>query len=440
MWPHRNVPLGLLSNFLSTTAGSIGIARDAYVLLLPEGVGTATNVGLMEGMSGVVNLLTSFAAGVATDRCGRSPVLRLAAAACVLQASVTCLAVLYLPSRSGPQTVFVALCAASTLFGAVKGSYFVALEAIFGDSTPQARRTSFYVYKQMSATAGLSVGPLIAVACFALSHDTWTRPELVSVIVAGAAIAVAQGVVCLFFRDDGCGGARVGGLCASRRVAPFLAASSLSLGFGSGIAYKFLPLYCMQSLELTPIATHAIIALMQLTATALNLLIRRLARTTGPIGAAFLFMLVANAALALVCLSADLPVPTPAIAIAIGVRGAFMNSIGGITGAVLNDHISSEHRGKWATLQSLSKTTWSGSAFIGGALIDAVGYERTFLWPLAFHTLGMCLLLPILRSVPSEPRRRRQEEVAPLNLPATAGAGDQGCDGRAGCRASNLAV
>ena len=94
MWPHRNVPLGLLSNFLSTTAGSIGIARDAYVLLLPEGVGTATNVGLMEGMSGVVNLLTSFAAGIATDRCGRSPVLRLAAAACVLQASVMCLAVL----------------------------------------------------------------------------------------------------------------------------------------------------------------------------------------------------------------------------------------------------------------------------------------------------------------------------------------------------------
>ena len=82
-----------------------------------------------------------------------------------------------------------------------------------------------------------------------------------------------------------------------------------------------------------------------------------------------------------------------------------MNAIGGLQGAVLNDHITAKNRGKWSILQNLSKTTWSGAAFAGGALVDAIGYERTFLLPLGFHCFAVLVLLPILRAVPPESRR-----------------------------------
>ena len=54
-----NIPLGLATYFLSALRGSLWLVVDAYVLLLPE-FGSNTNVGIMEGAAGIVNI---FAAG-----------------------------------------------------------------------------------------------------------------------------------------------------------------------------------------------------------------------------------------------------------------------------------------------------------------------------------------------------------------------------------------
>ena len=519
-WPHRNVPLGLVANFLIQTAGSIAVARDAYVLQLPDSVGSATHVGIMEGISGVVNLVMATVVGVAADRYGRSPVLRLVGIVAAGIAASTCVAVLYFPSHGGAQAVFIAMCAVSALMGVVRGSFFTAFEALFGDSTPKQQRSKYYIQKQVSATLGLATGPVLAVVCFASTHNTWTTRELVVVILVGAALYVALGVACLFFTDvpaapvgvgvgggggggGGVGGGAMAGSTAalpgtststgtgglngsvpartasngeasarllshdhhalavavapegrcdermpceegtahvsrvgpinaqslpnggpsgpsgggdggedggplavhrkrSRWVAPVISASNLLMGFGSGIAYKFIPLYCMQGLRLSPIVTHGVIAGMQIAATLLNMMMRRLARCVGPIGAVVLTMGVGNASLALVCFSSELRVPVPLVALAIGTRGACMNALGGLLGAVFNDHISTANRGKWSIVQTFGKTTWSGSAFAGGALVDAIGYERTLLVPLTFHVAAMLVLLPIVRSVPAD--------------------------------------
>ena len=95
--PHPNVRVGLLATLLACTFGSIAIVRDAYVLKLPDGVGSATRVGIMEGICGMVALCCSGVMGVAVDRIGRSRAAaggrgparaaRAAARACLVQAA-----------------------------------------------------------------------------------------------------------------------------------------------------------------------------------------------------------------------------------------------------------------------------------------------------------------------------------------------------------------
>jgi len=185
-------------------------------------------------------------------------------------------------------------------------------------------------------------------------------------------------------------------------VAPLIAASNIWSGMGSGIAYKFIPLFALSpppnGLDLSPIAINGILAGMQCLATALGLGAQRLSRAIGPIGAAIAYNTLGITNLALICLSGSeaLALPCWAVVTCILLRGAFMNGVGGLTGAVLNDHIAGKNRGKWSVVTQLGMCTWSGSAVLGGALVDRIGYRHTLFVTLGCHTISTCCLLPIV--------------------------------------------
>ena len=134
-------------------------------------------------------------------------------------------------------------------------------------------------------------------------------------------------------------------------------------------------------------------------ATALGFVAKRFAARVGPIGASVSYMLIANSGFLAICLSGPdlLDLPVWAVVVAILVRGAFMNAIGGMTGSVLNEHITSANRGKWAVVGQIGRCTWSGSAFVGGLLVDRIGYRQTLLVPLGCHVTAMLLLTPLMR-------------------------------------------
>ena len=44
----------------------------------------------------------------------------------------------------------------------------------------------------------------------------------------------------------------------------------------------------------------------------------------------------------------------------------------------------------------------SGPRVDSGALVDLIGYERTFLVPLGFHMAATLVLLPLVRIVPPD--------------------------------------
>ena len=122
-------------------------------------------------------------------------------------------------------------------------------------------------------------------------------------------------------------------------------------------------------------------------------------RLLGPMGAVVLYRLLSVVSLAAIAFSAELGLGTPAIATCCLVRGGFMNAVGGITEAVLIDHTSEGHRGKWQIIQRVSDSTWSGAALVGGFLVDRIGYRRAFMAPFGFQLLGTIVLLPLMRVV-----------------------------------------
>jgi len=187
----------------------------------------------------------------------------------------------------------------------------------------------------------------------------------------------------------------------ARHVPHLIALSNLLQGLGSGIAYKFVPIFCWKELGLRPVATYAIVAGFQMAATLLNFVVRRLASALGPMGAVTVFMSGGCTALAIViwCYS------TPVVVVALLVRGSLMNSIAGTLGATLNDHVGKANRAKWNVVQQFGMATWSGSAFAGGALSDLYGYRHAFLFTLGFHVLATLALLPAIPLVPPEHRR-----------------------------------
>lgn len=60
------------------------------------------------------------------------------------------------------------------------------------------------------------------------------------------------------------------------------------------------------------------------------------------------------------------------------IRTAFMNSTSALTKSVLMDHVPNNERAKWSALESFNMFSWSGSAALGGILVDYHGILFNF--------------------------------------------------------------
>jgi len=79
-----------------------------------------------------------------------------------------------------------------------------------------------------------------------------------------------------------------------------------------------------------------------------------------------------------------------------------MNSCPGIRKSVLMDFVPKSSRGKWNAVDGVTQFGWSGSAFIGGLLIDKYGYGYTFLITAVLQFTGISILIPLIYILPPE--------------------------------------
>ena len=84
-----------------------------------------------------------------------------------------------------------------------------------------------------------------------------------------------------------------------------------------------------------------------------------------------------------------------------------MNSTKPLTKSILMDFVPKHQRGRWQSLESVNMATWSGSAVLGGYLIDEYGFAGIFCATAVMQACAMIPLLKINHAVPMEGREQK---------------------------------
>jgi len=81
-----------------------------------------------------------------------------------------------------------------------------------------------------------------------------------------------------------------------------------------------------------------------------------------------------------------------------------MNNCKPLTKSIIMDFVPKEQRARWMALESVNGATFSGSALVGGYLVDSIGFEGTFLCTAVLQALSLVPLAVLLASneVPNE--------------------------------------
>ena len=447
--PRMNLNVRLTLTFailLSMCSSLLSQTPLAYFILLLRHE-NHLSVGGVTGLQGLMSMLTAIPASLAADRFGRQVLLRIGSAVGFCAVCYTSVCLLVLRGRISDDALYWCMCGASAFFGFWMGLYAAPLEALFGDSIESGRRSRLYVLRSALRTSGTALGPLVSIVVFCIYGDSWKPNELVSVMILGCVVACLPCAILCLFRDSralgslsegflsrspvgvasgvgvgggGTEGSGVDGLdplggggtppkppphrwaLRPHHVAPLIAITDLISMLGSGMTANFIPLWFGQKLELHPIAVNALliasptgIALAALAAQRLSLHCGRITVSAG-CRAAGVLMLVA---LSLV----DESEPLTIVPLYLLYRWS-MNCTTALTKSVLNDYVRNARRSRWNALESLNFLSWSGSAALGGKLIDqpGIGYRHTFQVTAAVQLVSLLLLLPLLSVVSAE--------------------------------------
>ena len=447
-----NVRLTLLFSFVLSTSTSLlsQTPLAAFVLLLRHD--DHLSVGVATGIQGVVNLCFALPAGVLADRIGRSALLRAAAVVALVACAYMAVCLLYLKGRVSDDVLYYALCGASALWGVFMGLHSSPLAALFADSIESGARSKLYVWRSSLRTAGNAVGPLVSIVVFSILGDEWRVDELTYVLLGGVGAMVLPALALFAFSDRRALGAASEGLFASaaalstapsaallgadataaqvaaarsqRRaccclttahIAPLVAIGDLLSMLGSGMTIKFFALFFWQGLGLEPVAVNAVYVAGPLGIAVSALLAQKLSLCIGRIQTCLLCRGIGIGLLVAIAYVQSAAIVLPLYLL----RTWLMNCTAGLTKSVLNDYVAKANRGKWNSLESINLFGWSGSAALGGWLIDVIGYRHTFLITAALQLCAAVCIAPLAFLVHAESGARGFRRPADM-LPATA--------------------
>eukprot|EP00439_Symbiodinium_sp_Y106_P063968 s1172_g9.t7 len=373
-----NVLCGLCATgFYCTGAGLFQMTvLPSFILLVG---GSNFDVGFAEGLQGLTNLIFALPVGYIADKWSRRACIRIGASLSLLSGACLLLAVLL--ATADNSTAFAILCAALGLQGICDGIMNGPLVALMDDSCPAGRRSDVETMNAVVYGAASSVGPLVGLVVFLYAGNTWSLSSMKIVIALGVLICQMAIFPC-FFMDDrralgecseavhlqerlvgDSGGARellernqrtsCFGLITVRRVRLVLFMNEVILCLGAGMTVKFFPVFFKQE------GHHPMLRCGH-----------HLHKSAG-------FVM--------------LPVFL--------LRCCSMWGASPLLGSIIADYTPKAQRGRWKALGSITAMGWSGSAAVGGALIDHFGYGITFAITGCMQSLAlptMCSLMPLV--------------------------------------------
>lgn len=401
-----------LATFMCATTMSLvlGALFDAYLLLLR---GSNKFVGDVESVNGLSTLVFAVPVGYLADRFAKVDVLRCNSALGIMAGALL---------LAGVMQDAVALVVAGSLILSVHNqNFFIVSAALLAELTTEGTgRTKVIGDNATLSSLGRAAGPalqLIALLAVGASgtgkSHGWTTEELHPLVLCGL-VVFGPYLYSLFLvaRDASTeaqvptrpqtvshdAGASPVGVASIPRWKRWFAALLLEIGglltaVGSGMTFKFWPLFFKGDYGFSPAAVCAVQCIIWAAIAMAAQLSPQVAQCCGSrtrstvlthyVGTALLFIISFGG---------------PAIFILplVVLRNAVMNSNVPIVQSMIMDLVPSEHRGKWSGIASLRRLTWSGSAFLGGWLSDSHNYRFAFFITACFHSLSgifvICLL------------------------------------------------
>eukprot|EP00435_Cladocopium_sp_Y103_P015959 s4495_g3.t4 len=369
-WTH-NVICGIVATAFYRMGAGLYMMTVLPSFLLLVG-GTNFDVGFAEGLQGLANLLNKWS---------RRACIRMGA--CLTLLSAGCLLLAVIIAKPKDFVPFVLLCLALALQGICDGIINGPLIALMDDSCPAGRRSDV---ESMNASVGgvaASVGPLLGLIVFATTGNSWTTFSMKVVICVGIFLSLLAIIPCLLMHDryalaESSEAVHLQqnllesqrwrsekstcfGLVTVQRVCIVMFINQLILTVGAGMTVKFFPVFFKEEAHLKPVLLQAVFGSLNLFAGLGNLLAVML-----PI---FLTRCI--------CMWSCTP----------------------LLGSIIADYTPKATRGRWKALSSVAVVGWSGSAAVGGWLIDHTGFGVTFVITACFQTCSipiMCILLPLV--------------------------------------------
>ncbi|KAG7400215.1 hypothetical protein PHYBOEH_006553 [Phytophthora boehmeriae] len=186
-------------------------------------------------------------------------------------------------------------------------------------------------------------------------------------------------------------------LCFRTKHVPYiLFASDFVISNGAGMTINFFPLFFKEEYGLTPIHVCALFMSQPLVVMILSFLAQRLSKPCGRMP-----IIAFTRAFSVACLfSMAYAQPMVLQIVLFLMRGGMMRCSQPLRRSILMDYVPKNIRARWNALEGLSVFSWSGSAVLGGFLIDAYGYRMCFIITSFVYVAGLSMemfLLPLTK-------------------------------------------
>ncbi|RHY07267.1 hypothetical protein DYB25_007960 [Aphanomyces astaci] len=452
----HNVKLSYLFTITFWSCRSIIFQQvlSGYVYVLTQ---SNEPVGMVKGIQGVVQMISAVPGGWACDHFRRDTILKISSVLGIFCALLSVVA-FYMGHL---MMIYVAF-GFWGVFSALQGP---ALEALFADSIPNGERSFPITIKHMLMNTAMVAGPGLCIVFFLIYGDSWSLEGLQNVLIIGTVIGVPPLVLLFFFNDDlayenytksslekpralsfvdedgvlefavadddvdanpraseaskllvGSPVAAISDstspssaapptsllaantfLCFGPRHVPYLLfLADFVICNGAGMTVSFFPVFFQNDYGLTPSQVNILYFVQPLLIVVLSYITQRLSTRTGTIET-----VVVTRIFSTLCLGAMAFVTPLSLEIGLFLLRGFMRCSEPLRTSLMMDYVPQHLRGRWNSLEGLTQFTYSGSAVVGGYLIERQGYRLCFFITAVIYVVGVaieCLLVPIIRN------------------------------------------
>eukprot|EP00123_Amoebidium_parasiticum_P012836 comp21606_c0_seq1/m.30278 comp21606_c0_seq1/g.30278 ORF comp21606_c0_seq1/g.30278 comp21606_c0_seq1/m.30278 type:complete len:454 (-) comp21606_c0_seq1:584-1945(-) len=438
-----NVSLSLGLTFIDGIAQGIwGFALlGPYLYAL---CGDNSHAGYAEGIQGFMQALAAIPAGFLADKIRRDTVLRGSSALGL----VAIVLMLYALFWGGDSThTFILMTVGLGMWGFFTGAYLPPLQSIFADSVPNGNRSNLETWRYVSQIFATAAGPATNVALFYYLGDHWDLSKMSIVFAVGVCLNAVSTFGLIFLSDNKTLGHESEALVQGQEASednkvstesagrwsipeswvPFVCCTSdIISGLASGMTIKFFPVFFALELQLSPIPVNTIYCMGPVCMALFSLLAQRASRRVGRVQAVLttnsvgIMLMAAMAMLRPVWRTQQV-----VVVIVYVIRTACMNCTYPLMRSILMDYVTKENRGKWNSLESISSFGWSGSAALGGVLVDRVGFGHTFYFTALVQFVALVPVFLLLPVVPIEKSSQKSDLVSDEAKPLVGGVGKE---------------